>query len=73
MITEIQASILDELAHHPAGPFMIARALDEPPFRIVAEIRLLAKANLARLSAGGVVYLITGAGVAELGGIRRAA
>lgn len=67
---EVQELILEKLSHGPFGPYMIAAAIDEAPFRVRAELKELKRARLVaeHLSPDVHVFSLTGSGYARLSG-----
>lgn len=68
--TEVQELILEKLSHGPFGPYVIAEAIKEPPFRVRAELKALKRQQLVREQLGPRAHLfyLTASGIARIAG-----
>lgn len=67
---EVQELILEKLSHGPFGPYTIAAAINEPPFRVRAELKELKRLHLVRehLDRQAHLFHLTASGVARIAG-----
>ena len=70
---ELQDRLLEELSRGPAGAYILAGELHEPPFRVLAELSALKRARLVteHFSTDARLFSLTGSGIARLGGINQ--
>lgn len=70
---EVQELILDQLSRGPHGPYAIAAAIGEPPFRVRAELKELKRHQLVReqLNPQAHLFHLTASGVARIAGHRQ--
>lgn len=68
--SELQDLILEKLSHGPFGPYVIAEAVGEPPYRVRGELQALKRQRLVveHLNKDVHFFTLTAKGIAQIAG-----